>query len=55
LQCDWYVAVFPDEIVESEKIEFFSPLHGDFGQKFCDLEFADLMGVRCDLALRRGI
>jgi hypothetical protein len=33
LQCDWYVAVFPDEIVEFAKIEFFSPLHAGFGQK----------------------
>jgi hypothetical protein len=55
LQCNRDVAGFPDEIVESAKIEFFSPLHAGFGQNFCDLEFADLIGGPCDLALRRRI
>jgi hypothetical protein len=55
LQRDRDVAIFPDEVVEGAEVEFFSLLHAGFGQKSCDLEFADLIGVRCDLALRRGI
>jgi hypothetical protein len=50
-----HVAVFPDKIVEGAQTEFFSLLHARFAEKFCDLEFADLIGVRCDLALHRGI
>jgi hypothetical protein len=37
------VAVFPDEIVEGAQVELISLLHARFGEKFCDLEFADLV------------
>jgi hypothetical protein len=46
---------FPDEIVEGAEVEFFALLQAGFSEKFCDLEFADLVGALCDLALRRGI
>jgi hypothetical protein len=55
LQRDRDVAIFPDEVVEGAEVEFFALLQACFGEKFQDLEFADLIGVRCDLALRRGI
>jgi len=44
LQRDWDVPVFPNEIVERAEIEFFALLHSRVGEKFHDLEFADLIG-----------
>jgi len=46
LQRDRHVAVLPDEIVEGVKIEFVALLHSRFGEEFCDLEFACLIGDR---------
>jgi hypothetical protein len=43
LQRDRHVAILPDEIVEDAQVEFFALLQSRFGQKFCDLEFADLI------------
>src|SRR5207248_3802157 len=44
LQRDWYIAVFPYEIVEGAQIKFFALLHPLVGEEFYDLQFADLIG-----------
>jgi hypothetical protein len=44
LERDRDVAVFPDEIVEGAETEFFPLSQAGFGEEFCDLEFADLVG-----------
>src|SRR5437763_799477 len=44
LQRDRDVAVFPNKIVEGSEVEFFSLLQSCFGEKFCYLKFANLIG-----------
>src|ERR1043166_3813394 len=51
LQRDWHVAVFPDEIMEGAQIEFFALSHARVGEKFQDLQLANLI---CDGAARAG-
>src|SRR4051794_1969337 len=44
LQRNRHVAVFPNEIMKGAQVELVALLQARFGEEFCDLQFAHLVG-----------